>query len=363
MNLADFPTPVAPRPAAFEAAVRQGVGRWVVALVERIIRREEAAVSINGLASTPMLAQLLQRRRVELVQALMAALTVQFEGRTSAASVSSRTADASTGLALISETQIDDEIETARIVQLIESEAELELHEVASLCSRVYGRQRVDLACVPLGPLPCARALREAADEVAPDAALRAALLRGLGTAMATQMREAYAELAIWLEEHGVNPLGYRIARDQESAPASATARVAQLAAERLAGDEAPASPAESMRELVAWAQRTQAPPPKEAAGAELTLRLDARPDPAPGAPLLPKAAAEELMRRLFAELRRQTAQSPSMVGLLQRLEQLAQRLAADDPQIWNDPAHPWWQLLDRLLAAAAVHDDMSPQD
>jgi hypothetical protein len=68
-------------------------------------------------------------------------------------------------------------------------------------------------------------------------------------------------------------------------------------------------------------------------------------------------------MRRLFAELRRQTAQSPSMAGLLKRLEQLAQRLAAHDPQLWSDPAHPWWQLLDRLLAAAVVHDDMSPQD
>jgi hypothetical protein len=363
VNLADFPTPVAPRPAAFEAAVRQGLGHWVVALVERLIRREEAAVSINGLASTPMLGQLLQRRRVELVQALTTALAAQLEGRAPTASGSSSPAGASLGLTLISETQIDDEIETARIVQLIESEAETEQHELASLCSRLYGRQRVDLACIPLGPLPCARALREAANEVAPDAAMRTALLRGLGTAMATQMREVYAELATWLGERGVDPLGYRIARDHESEPASATARVAQLAAERLAVEEAPVPPAESMRELVAWAQRTQSPPQEESAGAELTLRLDARPDPAPGAPLLPKAAAEELMRRLFAELRRQTAQSPSMVGLLQRLEQLAQRLAADDPQIWSNPAHPWWQLLDRLLAAAAVHDDMSPQD
>ncbi len=363
MNLADFPTPVAPRPAAFEHALRQGLGRWVVALVERVIRREDSAVSINGLAGSPLLAQLLQRRRVELVQALTSALTAQLDARAPAPPPATRSAGAGQGLTLISETQIDDEIETARIVQRIESEAEMELHELASLCSRLYERPRIDQAIVPLGPLPCARAVRQAADEVAPDAVLRAALLRALGTAMATQMREVYAELASWLEERGVAPLSYRIAGDRESPPASATAGAAQLAAERLTGDETPVPPSESMRELVAWAQRKQAPPQVEGADSEWTLRLDAQRAPPPGAPLLPKAAAEELMRGLFAELRRQTAQSPSMVGLMQRLEQLAQRLAAEDPQIWSNPGHPWWQLLDRLLAAAAVHDDVSPQD
>ncbi len=363
MNLADFPTPVALRPATFEQAVRQGLGRWVVALVERAIRREEAAVSINGLARSALLAQLLQRRRVELVQALTAALAAQLAARTPNLWLPANPAKLCPGLTLISETQIDDEIETARIVQLIESEAEQELFDLARLCSRLYERPKIDFASVPLGPLPCARAVRQAADEIAPDPALRTALLRGLGMATAAQMREVYAELAAWLGRRGIEPLDYRIVSDHEPPPASATARVAQLAAERLTGDEGPVPPAESMRELVAWAQRTQAPRQAQAAEPELTLRVDAEPDPPPSAQTLPKAAAEELMRRLFAELRRQVAQSPPMVGLLRRLEQLAQRLATDDPQIWSNPGHPWWQLLDRLLAAAAVHDDMSPQD
>ena len=365
MNLADRPTPATPSPAALAQALRQGLGRWMVAVVERAIRREETAVSIHGLALSTLPAQFLQRRRVEIVQALTRALAAQLDGQPATSTAPGSAAPTrARSLSLISEAQIDDEIETARMVQLVESEAEIELQELAALCSRLHGRPRVDLATVPLGPLPCARALRQAVAEAAPEAALRPALLRSLGLALAGQMREVYAELVQWLEQRGVEPVSYTIALDVQALPPSATARVAQLAAESLAGHDEPAPPADSMRELVAWAHRTQPAPLDDTEAIEpLSLRLDPEPAAAPGAPRLAQAAAEDLMRRLFAELRRQTAQSPAMAGLLRRLEQLAQRLAADDPQIWSNPAHPWWQLLDRLLAAAAVHDDMSPDD
>ena len=366
MNLADLPDEAPARLAPFLHAVRQGLGGWVVALVERGIRRQETAAAIPGLEASPALAQLLQRRRVELVQALTRALRAQLDATAAPAAAPAGPAPRTLRLTLISETQIDDEIETARLVQLIESEAEIELQELASLCSRLHGSPRVDVATVPLNPPACARALREAVAEVVPDAAARTALLRGLGGPLGGQMREVYAELARWLQRQGVEPLGYRIERHAERLaerlPAPATARVAQLAAERLAGAQSPAPPAESMRELVAWAHRSGLAP-LEAEPAALSLRLDPLPPAGPAAPRLPQAAAEDLMRRLFAELRRQTARTPSMAGLLQRLEQLAQRLAADDPLLWTDPAHPWWQLIDRLLAAAAVHDDMGPQD
>ena len=366
MNLADLPPPVPPRLAPFLQVVRQGVGGWVVALVEQVIRRQESAVAIHGLEASPVLAQLLQRRRVELVDALTQAMRAQLDpaATPAAAAPSPGPAPKTLRLTLISETQIDDEIETARLVQLIESEAEIELQELASLCSRLHGRARVDVATVPLNPPACARALRQAVAEVTPDGPARRALLRALGHVLGGQMREAYAELARWLQRQGVEPVSYCIERGAERPPVSATARVAQLAAESLAAAEAPAAPADSMRELVAWAHRTLPAPLDAEPGPEpLALRLDPRPAAAPAAPRLPQAAAEDLMRRLFAELRRQTSGSASMAGLLRRLEQLAQRLAADDPLLWSNPGHAWWQLLDRLLAAAAVHDDMSPQD
>lgn len=371
MNLADLPTAVMPDPAAFEQVLRQGLGRWMVGVVDAAIRRQEPAASNHGGSSTPLPGPLLRQRRVALVQALAGALAAQLDARASAAPVAARPADGvtdgitdrSADLTLISETQIDDEIETARIVQLIEAGAERELHELARLCSRLQARSRTDLATVPLGPLACARAVRQAADEVAPDAAQRTALLRGLGAAMAEQLREVYAELAHWLGERGVEPVGARRRDGHEPPPAPDAGWAAPLADQARVGDETPTPPAESMRELVAWAHRTQAAPLDDAAEPALTLRLDARPAPAPGERPLPRAAAEELMERLFAELRQQTAQSASMVGLLQRLEQLARRLAADDPQVWSHPGHPGWQLLDRLLAATAVHDDLGAQD
>jgi hypothetical protein len=368
VNLADLPDAAPARLAPFLHVVRQGLGAWVVALVERGIRRQETAAAIPGLEASPALAQLLQRRRVELVQALTQALRAQLDAAPAPAPAAAPAGPAprTLRLTLISETQIDDEIETARLVQLIESEAEIELQELASLCSRLHGSPRVDVATVPLNPPACARALREAVAVVAPDATARTALLRGLGGPLGGQMREVYAELVRWLQRQGVEPLGYHIERQAERhaerRPAPATARVAQLAAERLAGGQSPAPPAESMRELVAWAQRSGLAP-LEAEPEALSLRLHPVPAEGPAAPRLPQAAAEDLMRRLFAELRRQTAGSPSMAGLLQRLERLAQRLAADDPLLWTDPAHPWWQLIDRLLAAAAVHDDLGPQD
>jgi hypothetical protein len=70
-----------------------------------------------------------------------------------------------------------------------------------------------------------------------------------------------------------------------------------------------------------------------------------------------PGGAAEELMRGLFGALRRQADATPSMGGFLKRVEQAAQRVAVADPALWSDPDHPWWQLLDRLLASGAVEE------
>lgn len=364
MNLFDISMAAQPHAAALADILRQGVGRWVVAMVERAIRREESAVSVHGLANSPLLAQLLQRRRVELVHALSRALVARLDVERDEVSSSPGPVMSGSKLTLISESQIDAEIETARIVQLVESEAELPLLELAALSSRLQGCDRIDIATVPLGPLVCANALREAVHEVEADIAHRQALLRGLGTAMASQMREVYTELSQWLEQQGVEPMGYQVGAVDVVASVSSAARGSPMATVRTSGAEAPTPPADSMRELVAWAHRTQmVSEDASAALPELTLRVQPESLPGSAGPQLPRAAAEGLMQRLFEELRQQSSRSPSMASALQRLEQLAQRFAADVPQIWSDPEHVWWQLLDRLLAATALHDDLGTDD
>lgn len=37
--------------------------------------------------------------------------------------------------------------------------------------------------------------------------------------------------------------------------------------------------------------------------------------------------------------------------------------LVKQDPALWSKPEHPWWTLIDRLLAVGAVHDDLRMQD
>lgn len=377
MNLSDPPpqslTPPAPQLEPFLGVVRQELGRWVETLVERAIQREEGAAAPHGhAAATPLLlAPLLKRRRLELVHSLTTALLAQLDaGVPQSASGAPAQPAAALRLTLISEAQIDDEIETARIVQLIEAEAEAQLQRLALQWSHLHGSARTQLAPVPLNPAACACALRQALAEQAPEAGMRAALLGTLGVSLGSQMREVYAELSRWLQAYGVEAAGCRFAGPGESALGAVTPRPD---AESLAEADRPAPPETSMRELVAWAHRTLPAPLDEADAADaseargegpvLELRLDAEPQPVTSDQRLHPTAAEDLMRRLFAKLRLQTAQSSSMTGLLSRLQQLAQRLAADDPQLWSEPAHAWWQLLDRLLAAADVYDDMAPQD
>ena len=378
--------------AAFVQHVRQSVDGWLVAAVDRAVEQLDAPAKRQRVdadcSQSALVLQLLRNRRADLVRHVGAAIREQIDqhaaelgigpGRPAAAEPSpavAPAADKGLRLTLISESQIDDEIETARIVQLIESGCEAELQELAALCSGLLERPAVEPGTVPLRPPACARALREGVSRLLADSAQRPALLRALGQAVGEQMRPVYATQVEWLQRRGVQPASFRIQPTPQGAT-TATARLAMLAVEGLVGAPPPPRPEESMRELVQWARRT--PPPsldglaasahEDDAGDGFELRLydgpgAAMPAHAPGEGPLPRGAAQDLMRGLFGELRRQADATPSMSAFLQRVEQMAQRVAVADPALWSDPAHPWWQLLDRLLASGAVHDDLSPLD
>ncbi len=372
--------------AAFVHQVRQSVDGWLVAAVERAVEQIDAPSKRQRIdadySQAAAVLQVLRTRRGDIVRHVGSALREQIDQHAADNGLAPRPAAAdghgpapdaggSRGLrlTLISEAQIDDEIETARIVQLIESGCESELQELAALCSGLLERPGVEPGTVPLRPAACARALRDGVGRITQDAALRPALLRALGQAVGEQMREVYAGQVDWLQRRGVAPASFRI-RTTASGAATPTARLAMLAVEGLVGAPPPPRPEESMRELVEWARRTQPASLDGLASAadadtgmpDLRL-LDSPPEHGHAGALLPRGAAEELMRGLFGELRRQADATPSMGVFLKRVEQMAQRVAVSDPALWSDPAHPWWQLLDRLLASGAVHDDLSPLD
>ncbi|MFX4929731.1 hypothetical protein ABTB76_19615, partial [Acinetobacter baumannii] len=82
-----------------------------------------------------------------------------------------------------------------------------------------------------------------------------------------------------------------------------------------------------------------------------LSLRLFSDPLPAERArAALDPATAVLLMERLFAQISQHLGGSAAMQRLLAGLQAPARALAAQEAQLWSQPDHPWWKLLDRLI-------------
>ena len=355
--------------ASFLRAVRAGLEAWVRTAVNRAA--EDLSSSAQRLAvaggrehTSPVLG-VLRKDREDLVLRVTQALRSRLA--TAAGTPEPSAPAAQPGgltLSLIGEAQIDEEIETARIVQLIESEADAELQELNALCSSLRRLGHVDPKAAPLRPLVCAQALREALADLPVEAGTRLLLLRALGSAVGLQMRAVYSQQTQLLSSWGVKPASFRIKQ------AAAAARV-PLDATRpgeLSSPDEPAAAAQSMERLVHWARETAsadldaAGPTTESGG--LNLRLLAEPLPAGhNGHALPQPAAEQLMQRLFNQLGAQGEVSPAARQLVQGLEWAGRQLVKQDPALWSRPDHPWWTLIDRLLAVGAVHEDLGEQE
>ena len=321
-------------------------------------------------------------------------------GADSAASAVSTADIAPPGLSLIEEAQIDEDIEIGRLVRDIESTAESELQSLAALFGGLRGLPFVDIHAVPLPPLACARALRAGVEALSPEPGVRGLLLRHLGEATGQQMKATYAAHADLLARWGVAPAPFRVklgtAQDRPADTGSRGWPVGELAATPTASGEldpaAPAgsalpapedrpSPKASLERLVAHARRPAGGEPPapgsrrlelpDPDGPLLRLAKDLRPmGAAPAAPALPatpaaapkpalgRDAATRLMERLFRHLETQVAMSDHSRALLLALRAPGLALAAGEPQLWDSMDHPWWKLLDRLIALGAAHAD-----
>lgn len=262
-------------------------------------------------------------------------------------------------LCLIGEDQIDEEIETSRIVQAIEADAETEMQELSALCSGLRHLDHVDPEATPLRPQVCALGLREGLGALALDPTVRLQLLRAIGGALGPQMRLEYAEQARMLAGWGVRPAPFRI----RPTPAGG-ARITVSHVRRADAAPEPEAPVDALRKLVQWARATEPAPAAEAADEPLQLRL--LPDPGTRVDhdrrTLPRVQGERAMHHLIAQLGALGEVSPAARQLVQGLERTGQRLAAQDPSIWSSTEHPWWRLIDRLLDLGAAHHDLDPR-
>jgi hypothetical protein len=340
-------------------ALAEDLDAWVGPVVQAAAAALQSSSLRHAVVSdrerTMQVLAVLQARQVEFVGTLGRALRAELDAAPSApASMpSTRARRGRLELTLLDEDQIDEEIEVARIVQAIESQCEWELSRLAALCSSLAGRDAISPDANPLQPGAVARAMRRTADGFGLDKPTRLMLLRELGLTAGARLREAYARHAELLEGWGVEPLGYTV-RSAPSAAAGIQGAVQQaLAPQRsAAAPTPPAADQGALARLVQWAREEARPAP----GGELRLLDEVRPV---GDEALDAGTAVRVMERLFALLGEQDSLSEHARGLVKRLDVPARRLAAQDPQLWRSLKHPWWQLLDRVVSAGSVQDEI----
>ncbi len=377
--------------AALARQVRRDLPDWVRAMVLDACAELESASQRNAVVGdrthTAEAIALLRGRRESVVERIVGAMEQQLDGAATTTRAATPATPGRSALTLIDESQIDEDIEIARIVQAVEAEADAEIRQLAALASGLRGLPGIETSAMPLRPLDCATALRGALLELAPDDPTRLFLLRHLGSAMGRELRQVYVRLSDTLLRWGVRPAKYRVRQTpQPAGPARAAAHaqahapahpptMGGLATLQPTFDRraaAAGAPGGALQQLVERARRSLAAPdaridPFAAAGAPppvgeaeaLALRLFADPLPTEQArPALDPVVAVQLMERLFAQIEQHLGHVPATRSLLAGLQEPGRALAAREAQLWNSPEHPWWKFLDRLIAMGSVHDE-----
>lgn len=220
------------------------------------------------------------------------------------------------GLGLMSDDDVDEDIESTRVVQAIETAAEWSLRDLRSRLASVppaAGGQRDDT--LPLAPAKVVRALCAALHDEPLDPAIRLAALRIVAEPLAQAMANLYQQHAELLAGWGLQPARYTIRREPE-------------------------------RHTAARAPTVAAPGglPPARAGAGVAVGIAARQIPA----LLSQVAGEAGL-------------SPAMQALMRRLAGPVARSVEADPRLLDSVDSPLWRLVDRLAALGQLDVAAAP--
>lgn len=285
--------------------------------VQRALERLQGTALSNAVSGdrqhTAALLPLLRPGSLGLAPALSAALRQQLREELARDLAADTAAPQAAGpsvsidqLTLVDDQQIEEDIEVARVIQLVDSAAEADLRELRALCATVRGAGAALPEVVPLRPEVVARALSRALQAIGAQRPTRLLGLRIVGQALADRLVSLVREHTRELKQWGVEPLPYqlRITPElQRGAPHD------DSALRRLAGKQASAT----------------APP-------------------------------EQWIPRLLAQVAEQKALDASLRTLLQRLTAPALRSAKSDAGVLSSFEHPLWRLVDRLASLGAMH-------
>lgn len=208
-------------------------------------------------------------------------------------------------LTLVDDQQIEEDIEVARVIQLVDTAAEAELRDLRALVATLRAAPVALPEVVPLRPEVAARALSRALHELGLARDVRLLALRVVGKAMADRLAALVREQTLELRRWGVEPLPYqlRVAPELQRATAHDDGAMRRLAG-KLGGSVAPAG---------------------------------------------------QLIPRLLSQVAEQARLEPSLVALLQRLAAPALRSAKVESGVLSSFQHPVWRLVDRIAALGAM--------
>ncbi len=225
------------------------------------------------------------------------------------------------GLELMDEARVEIDIEISRAMQLIDSTAEWELHELQTFTSTLAGGRHVTAESNPFRPLVYAMALWDAACAISDLQPRRALLLRTSAGVAAGLLKNAWAAASTRLESQGVQPGIYRtvvlpsgagmVARGDPDAsrplfPPAVLPRLPQAAARPGSGSHAGPAGAASTR-------------------------------------------AADLATALFESLLSDSQLPDAFRNLVSGLRGPGVRAAGLDPDVLDSHAHPLWRLIDRV--------------
>jgi hypothetical protein len=208
-------------------------------------------------------------------------------------------------LTLVDDQQIEEDIEVARVIQLVDTAAEVELRDLRALCATLRSASAALPEVVPLRPEVAARALSRALQSLGLARDARLLALRVVGKAVADRLAALAREHTRELKRWGVEPLPYQLRVVPEL----------QRGASRDDG---------AMRRLAGKIGASAAP-------------------------------ADQLIPRLLAQVAAQSQLDPSLGALLQRLAAPALRSAKVESGVLSSFQHPVWRLVDRIAALGAL--------
>lgn len=306
-HLQPFPMSLAPTPALpslFDRYLAQSHAD-AAAVLGRVCR--EAGLAASGAFAAPA-----QRRARELLPQIAAAWVAALARPAGTAATAAAVEEAPpafaasggglfsvpSGLALMSDDDVDEDIESTRLVQAIESAADWSLRDLRSRLASSPGRPgAAGDEPLPLAPAKVVNALCATLHEQPVEPGVRLAALRAVAEPLAQGLAVLYQDHAALLADWGLAPARYTIRREPEP--------------------------------------RRPAP-----AGA---------PEPAPEARAVGVPAAR--IPALLAHVAAEAGLSPGMQALMARLSGPVAHSVGADPRLLDSMDNPLWRLIDRLAA------------